>query len=118
MMRVRSAVVGCCVALLSAADMAAGPADAAAPKALAFIDGTWQGGGHAIILDTERLQANLSPQKPFQWTPLIIRNITDQMVTFSIGEQRFIGLFDGDQLALTGDGLNGTIQLLRSRKKD
>ncbi|CAH1658385.1 conserved exported hypothetical protein [Hyphomicrobiales bacterium] len=113
MTRGRFTAIAHCVWLLIAVGIAAGFAHAAPPKALAFIHGVWQGEGRVIILDTERMQANASSEKPFERAPLIIRNMTERMVTFSIGEQRFIGLFDGDALALTGDGMTGTVRLLR-----
>lgn len=75
--------------------------------------GTWQGEGYVIVLDMDRLLANLDPGRPFQRDALIIRNITDGMVVFSTGGRQFIGLFDDNTLALSGDGLTGTIRLER-----
>lgn len=75
--------------------------------------GTWQGEGYVVLLDMDRLLANLDPGRPFQRDALIIRNITDGMVVFSTGGRQFIGLFDGNALALSGDGLMGTIRLDR-----
>ncbi len=86
---------------------------AADPRALAFMNGVWIGEGIALTLDTERMLANVDSSKPFQRDALFLQNITDQMVVFSIGDRSFIGLFDRDDLALTGSGLTGTVRLSR-----
>lgn len=80
---------------------------------LRFMHGTWQGSSQVILLDLDRMQANLDPAKPFQRDALIIRNITEKMVVFSVAGRQFIGAFTGNELALTGDGLPGTIRLER-----
>lgn len=85
----------------------------AKPAALAFMQGVWSGSGLQLSLDTERMLANVDPTKPFQWDALVIRNISDRMVTFWIGERRFIGLFDGDALSLSIEGSLETIRLER-----
>lgn len=87
----------------------------AEPTSLRFMHGTWRGDGYVLVLDMERSLANLEPSKPFQRDALIIRNITEGMVVFLIGSRQFIGLFDGDTLALSGDSLVGTIRLERFR---
>jgi|GEM_PF-2686556 len=87
----------------------------AKPTVLAFMQGVWSGSGFQLSLDTERMLANADPTKPFQWDALVIRNISDRMVTFWIGERRFIGLFDGDALSLSIEGSLETIRLERHR---
>lgn len=85
----------------------------AAPSSLAFMHGVWVGGGMQLSLDTERMLANVDPAKPFQWDALVIRNISDGMVTFWIAESRFIGLFDSDHLSLARDTSHETIKMER-----
>jgi len=87
----------------------------AKPAMLAFMQGVWSGPGFQISLDTERMLANADLAKPFQWDALVIRNISGRMVTFWIGERRFIGLFDGDALSLSIEGSLETIRLERRR---
>ncbi len=87
----------------------------AKPGELAFMRGVWSGPGLQISLDTERMLANVDPTKPFQWDALVIRNISDGMVTFWIGERRFIGLFDGDMLSLGIEGALETVRLERRK---
>lgn len=99
------------MALLAGTNLTAARASEA--MSLRFMNGTWQGEGYVVHLDTERLLANLDPAKPFQREALIIRNITDGMVIFSVGERQFIGLFEGDALALSGESLGRTIRLDR-----
>jgi len=87
----------------------------AKPAGLAFMQGVWSGPGLQLSLDTERMLANIDPTKPFQWDALVIRNISDGMVTFWIGERRFIGLFDGDALSVNIEGSFATFRLERRR---
>jgi hypothetical protein len=82
---------------------------------LGFMHGVWVGEGTQLSLDTERMLANVDPTKPFQWNPLIIRNISDGMVTFWIAERRFIGMFEGEKLSLAGEALGSTIKMERRR---
>lgn len=89
----------------------------AKPRALAFMNGVWIGEGIALTLDTERMLANIDSSKPFQRDALYLQNITDQMVVFSVRDRSFIGLFDGDGLALTGGGLTSTVRLSRREQK-
>ncbi|ODT21354.1 MAG: hypothetical protein ABS54_12835 [Hyphomicrobium sp. SCN 65-11] len=90
----------------------------AKPAGLAFMQGVWSGPGLQLSLDTERMLANADPAKPFQWDALVIRNISDRMVTFWIGERRFIGLFDGDALSLSIEGSLETMRLERRSAHD
>lgn len=90
-----------------------GASIAAEPRTLAFMNGVWIGENIALTLDTERMLANVDPAKPFQRDALLLKNITDQMVVFSVADRSFIGLFDGDELALTGSGLTSTVRLSR-----
>lgn len=80
---------------------------------LGFMHGHWQGSGVTLSIDVTRQLANADPTKPFQRQPLRIRDIADGMVVFFIGHRRYVGLFEGDTLTLTGDGLPGTATLRR-----
>lgn len=84
-----------------------------AEPTLKFMQGTWRGDGSVILLDTERMLGNVEPEKPFQRDALLLRNISGRMVVFDIGSRRYIGLFDSNELRLTGDGINGSATLRR-----
>ena len=99
------------IALL--ATIALGSAGARADPVLKLMHGTWSGDGHVFMLDTQRMQANIDIEKPFQRDPLVIRNIAGRMVIFQINARRFIGLFEGRDLHLTGDGVQGSAILRR-----
>jgi hypothetical protein len=90
-----------------------GSAGATADPTLRLMHGAWIGEGHYFLLDTQRMQANLDIEKPFQRDPLVIRNITGPMVVFQIKNQRFIGLFDGPNLRVTGHGIQDSAILRR-----
>lgn len=83
------------------------------PKNLRFMHGTWRSSELVLLLDMERMLANLDPELPFQRDHLTIRNMTGDMVHFSFGRRWFLGHFNGDELALTGDGLSGTVPFHR-----
>ncbi len=100
--------------LISAAILIAMPsASLPAEPALTFMQGTWRGDGRFVLLDTERMLGNVEPEKPFQRDTLLLRNISGRMVVFDIGSRRYIGLFERDQLRLTGDGIRGSATLRR-----
>ena len=61
------------------------------------MNGTWVGDGTPLIIDVQRLQANLDPEKPFEWQTFRILNITGPIITFDIGPRRFMALFDGEE---------------------
>jgi hypothetical protein len=82
-------------------------------QVLVFMKGTWRGDGLELVLDTERMQGNLRADLPFQRDALVLRNISAKVVVFDIGTDRFIGLFDGDDLALTGSSLKRAMRLRR-----
>ncbi len=96
------------------ATTALGCAGATADPALRLMHGAWIGDGHYFLLDTQRMQANLDIKKPFQRDPLMIRNITGSMVIFQIKNHRFIGLFDGPNLRITGHGIQDSAILRRA----
>ena len=85
----------------------------ASEPALSFMRGMWQGEGLMLFLDTEHMQANTSADKPFQREPLVIRNIADRMVVFDIGARRYIGLFKGNELQLSGGEGDKVVRLRR-----
>lgn len=87
---------------------------AKADPVLRLMNGAWRGDGHYLLLDAERMLANDNPEKPFRRDPLVIRNITGRMVVFQINRNRFIGLFEGENLRLTGDGIRGSASLRRA----
>lgn len=99
--------------------MAMAPADGATkpPAVLAFMHGTWQGDGQTILIDTERMLASADASRPFQRDSLRIYDMTGAMVTFGVGPRRFIGLFEGDSVTVTGGSLPGQIVLRRTAPK-
>ena len=106
---IRSAYPG----LLAAAWMMAAPASAAGD--LAPLNGRWRGDGIELLIDTDRLQANAEPSRPFTRVPLLIRNVTGLMFFFSIGRETFLARAERETLSLTRLGSSGTVLLTRVR---
>ncbi|WP_199091290.1 hypothetical protein [Bosea sp. ASV33] len=86
---------------------------AAAEPPLSYMHGLWRGENHMLLLDTERMQGNTDPDKPFERQAIIVRNVVGHMVTFDIGARRYIGLFEGDDLEMTGGNLEKSIRMRR-----
>lgn len=71
-----------------------------------FLEGHWAGEGLQIRVDQDAVQANDNPDKPFEWSPLIIKNVTGGMIIFQIGPHQYIGLVNGRQMTVTMPGSN------------
>jgi len=67
-----------------------------------------------LLVDVCRLQGRVGDAQPFTREPLVVIDTTDRFVVFFIGEQRFIGLFDGDQAELTASIFPDSITLQRT----
>ena len=106
----RLSICGALIAMMPAGGLAR-------PPLLAFMNGTWSSDGGTIIIDTERMLANADTTRPFQRDSLRIYDMTGGMVTFGIGTRRFIGLFEGDVLTVTGGSLPGETVLRRAMPK-
>lgn len=82
-----------------------GLAPAAAESSMRkFLEGRWVGDGLQIRVDQDAVQANDNPEKPFEWSPLNIRDVTGGMIVFQIGSRQYIGLIDGQQMTVTITG--------------
>ena len=67
-----------------------------------------------VFIDFARSQARPDRDKPFQWVPLRIRNVTGNMVVFDLGKQRYIGLVEPSTLTLTSPHFAGHRVLARA----
>ena len=91
--------------------VAAGLNATLAQKAL---DGTWTGDGTTLVIDTERLQVNIDPDKPFEWRSLRVVNVAGHMVVFDIGPMRYVALLsDPSTMTLTSPSFVGQRSLHR-----
>jgi hypothetical protein len=100
--------------LVAAAAMLALPGASRADALLRALDGQWFGDGFNVAIDSARAQARLDPKKPFQWEAFRIRNVSGEMVVFTIGPRLFIGYLGEDMLTLTSPGLQGARLLRRT----
>lgn len=81
------------------------------------LNGTWDGDGTILRIDTRRMQVNLDPDKPFDWRPLWLEDISGKMVTFTIGTMPYIALFASETaLILTSPSFEGERSLRRKRR--
>jgi len=100
------------VAIALGVALTTAPTQAGEPT-LSFMRGLWRGEGHMLFLDTERMQGNIATDKPFQRDAITVRNIAGRMVTFDVGTNRYIGLFEGNELQLSGGSLDKVVKLHR-----
>lgn len=78
--------------------------------------GRWVGDGLTLLVDADTLQANLDPEKPFEWRSLHILNVSGNLGVFDIGPDRFLGLIDADgTMTLTKVGVLGQYRLYNAR---
>lgn len=110
--RGRATVRALCLLPILLAIVGTTPALAGDPT-LRRLDGLWEGPGMMLQIDSARLQARTDPDHPFSWRPLIIQNVSGNMIVFRIGEQSFIGLFAQEQLTVTSPQLAGSFSLTR-----
>lgn len=89
----------------------------AAESILVRMNGTWVSEELTLVLDSDRMLANANRERPFQREPLMLKNVAGSMVVFEVGKRRFIGLFNRDELNLTGDGLAGSTTLRRAQAR-
>lgn len=72
------------------------------------LSGKWAGDGTTLIIDGERLQANVDPDRPFDWRTFRLVNVSGRMVVFDIGAQRFLAMMDlANTLRVTSPGFAG-----------
>ena len=78
--------------LLSVALVAATPLlTAASPFAEAArrLDGEWRGDGYVLRVDSQRAQASIDPERPFQWQRFLVKEVTGDEIVFAIGAELF-----------------------------
>ncbi len=92
----------CAIAWLAAPVTWSAPAGAS--DLLPALHGTWRGNGVQILIDTERMQGNVDPRKPFSRDPLVIRDVTPPWVVFAIGISTFVAKVEGEAMTITQPG--------------
>ena len=78
------------------------------------LDGQWQGGEFVLRVDSERAQANLDPERPFQWQRFEVEEVTeDDEVIFSVGAEVYEATINAEMLTLSSTGFRGERVLMR-----
>lgn len=90
---------------------AASPVDEAARR----LDGFWRGDGFALKVDSRRAQANVDPQRPFEWRRFAVKEAEDGEIVFAIGAEIFEAKLDQGELELTSTSFRGE-RLLRRQE--
>ena len=79
------------------------------------LDGEWRGGeGFVLEVGSDRAQASLDPNRPFQWQRFIIKEVTEDEVVFTIGNELFQAKVEPEALRLSGTGFRGEKLLRRA----
>ncbi|WP_204262969.1 hypothetical protein [Methylobacterium sp. BTF04] len=79
------------------------------------LEGRWASDDFTLTIDEDAIQANRNPSKPFEWDALHVLNITENMIVFEVGGDRFVGMLDGDRMILSMIGRPGFHTLTRRR---
>lgn len=77
------------------------------------LEGRWAGPDMTLTIDQGAVMANRDPAKPFDWRAFRIITTTGAMVIFDIGEDRFIGILNGETLTVTRAGHTGSWVLVK-----
>lgn len=93
------------------------PEGAVAATWAQVLEGRWTGPDLTLTIDEGAVMANRDPAKPFDWRAFHIITTTGAMVVFDIGDDRFIGILNGDTLTVTKAGRTGSSVLVRDRTK-
>jgi hypothetical protein len=97
------------------ASLANGIASAATPfsDAARRLDGEWRGADFVLRVDAKRAQASLDPERPFEWERFLIKDVSQQAITFAIGAELFEAKLAEGTLTLTGTSFRGPRVLFR-----
>lgn len=66
-----------------------------------------------LALDTERGQARIDPEKPFQWERFIVKSVAGDEVVFTIGPRLYSAIVEPDSLTVEAAGYAGPQRLTR-----
>jgi hypothetical protein len=101
-----------CLLLAAAAPIAA---RAASPfvDAAARLNGTWEGDGYVLQVDSQRAQASVDPERPFHWERFLVKDVSDDKVTFTVGAELYEAKLAADSLTLTSTSFRGERTLKR-----
>lgn len=97
----RRTLASCAAGLLI---LAGCPGAACGSELLSALHGRWQGEGVRILIDTERMQGNVDPTRPFTRNPLVIRDVTPPWVVFTIGNSSIVARVEGETMTVTQPG--------------
>jgi hypothetical protein len=97
------------LALSGPAALAASPVDEAARR----LDGAWRGDGFSLKVDSRRAQANIDPERPFEWRRFAVKQAEDGEIVFAVGAEIFEAKLAEDSLELTSTSFRGERRLAR-----
>jgi hypothetical protein len=93
-----------------------GAANSSFRDAAERLDGEWLGENYALRVDSYRAQANLDLNRPFHWERFLVKEVSGDTVTFTVGAELFEATLDADRLKLTSTSFRGE-RLLRRHDK-
>ena len=104
------------VRVLLLALMAVFPTGAAAlsfEEASEELNGAWRGDDYVLRVDSERAQASVDPDRPFQWQRFLVKEVDDWKVTLTVGPELYQAIIGPDGLLLTSTSFRGSRVLRR-----
>lgn len=97
-------------ALLVLAFLAAVQLPAAASpflEAATYLDGVWEGDGYVLRVDAARAQASVDPDRPFNWSRFLVKEVTDDEIVFTIGAELFEARLASESIILRSTSFRG-----------
>lgn len=72
------------------------------------LDGLWRGeDGFVLRVDSQRAQASVDAERPFQWQRFLVKEVEADAIVFSIGAELYEARVDGESLVLSGTSFRG-----------
>ena len=85
-------------------------------EAAEFLNGSWRGEDFVLRVDSDRAQASVDANRPFEWDRFLIREVTEDEVVFVIGAELFEARLRDDDIVLTGTSFQGERLLKREKR--
>jgi hypothetical protein len=80
------------------------------------LDGTWRGDGYSLTVDSQRDQARIDSNRPFEWQRFLVQEVRPDEIVFSIGAEIYEAKVGPDQMMLSGSSFRGEHRMRREAR--
>jgi hypothetical protein len=75
--------------------------------AATYLNGVWQGDNYVLRVDAARAQASIDPDRPFNWSRFLVKEVTDDEIVFTVGAELFAARLASESIVLTSTSFRG-----------